>query len=149
MIDISELPKIPIEGIITNEAGKRLLQWVELFKKLGVSTIKLEEDSDGDVEASNGVAMCILFEAFPVKSMDTPYGEAYFNLNKTAEVSIVPVNFSIEEFIKNSKIKEKSPISSKTFKGTWEDVYHKIAEYMQFREKMIPQIPKDLLEQVS
>lgn len=145
MADIPQLPKIAIEGIITNEAGKRLLQWVELFQKIGVNAYIDGDDSGISVNCNDGDVMLVMLDGLPINADDAPFAQGLFHLNGLADLYMTETTIDWDEWMQKLKT-EKAPITSESFIGTWEEVYRKIAEYLQFREKMIPHVPKDLLE---
>lgn len=130
-IIVPNIPKVVEENFISKELGEKLLAWKDLFKKnYPACNPELEEEAGGAVNfAEDGSLMQVLFDS-PGKS----YGQAYFYVDNKASVLIEPCGDAVDF--------SEYPITTEPFEGTWEEVYHKIMDYLRCIQKCISDLPE-------
>ena len=140
--EVPDVPKIRRDRKISEKSGNNLLAWKKAFQDLGC-TFNLEEDSQGSVSFEEGSVAQIFFSIFPsdVQTYGFGVGEAMLYIGDKATVLLEQHSDSTDDTFK--LIEELgSPITRKNSEGTWHDIYNKIADYCDFKKKLIPLVPE-------
>ena len=135
---IPGLPKIAKKGLISKTDGKRLLRWKKLFEKIDVLLV-FEEDDFGWTYRDEGTMAQIILSATYTKTENSPPIYGYLNADNKAIISVEGYA-DWDDFY--ALLEEKqAPIDLGKKEGTWEEIYNLVVKYIDFRNKLVPELP--------